>query len=88
MKNINPYVLPHFHGLTGEDDNMFLFEFEVLYRTYDYKIDAQKLRLLPSTLKEAVLRWFISLDGNSISTWDQMKQAFIKKYRPPQNPRH
>ena len=27
MKNISPSALPHFHGLTTEDPNTFLFEF-------------------------------------------------------------
>ena len=36
MKNISPSALPHFHGLTTEDRDTFLFEFVVIYRTYDY----------------------------------------------------
>ncbi|MCY6524861.1 hypothetical protein, partial [Actinobacillus pleuropneumoniae] len=30
MKNISPSALPHFHGLTTEDPDTFLFEFFVL----------------------------------------------------------
>jgi len=30
MKNISPSALPHFHGLTTEDPDTFLFEFAVL----------------------------------------------------------
>jgi len=30
MKNISPYSLPHFHGLTSEDLDNFLFEFFVI----------------------------------------------------------
>jgi hypothetical protein len=33
MKNIKPSSLPHFHGLTIEDPNILLFDFEVIYRT-------------------------------------------------------
>jgi hypothetical protein len=36
MKNINQFFVPHFHGLTIEDQYTFLFEFEVLRKTYDY----------------------------------------------------
>lgn len=39
MKNISPSALPHFHGLTSEDLDTFLFEFVVLCRTYDYAED-------------------------------------------------
>ena len=55
MKNISPSTLPHFHGLTTEDPDMFLFEFVVLCRTYDYAEDEQKLKLFSSTLKDAAL---------------------------------
>jgi hypothetical protein len=39
MKNINPFTLPHFHGLVYEYHDTFLFEFAVICRTYDYTID-------------------------------------------------
>ena len=72
MKNINPSSLPHFHGLTTEDPDTLLFAFAVLCRTYDYTEDEQKLKLFPSTLKDAALRWFmgflgiVSVGGKSI----------------------
>jgi len=69
MKNISPSALPHFHGLTSEDPDTFLFEFTVICRTYDYITDVQKLKLFPSTLKDAALRWFMGLLGHSITTW-------------------
>jgi hypothetical protein len=81
MKNIAPYDLPHFHGITTKDLDTFIFEFEVLYRTYECIAYAQKLELFPSTLKELTLIWFVSLEGNDIRNWDQMKRAFIEKYR-------
>ena len=80
MKNISPSSLPHFHGLTIEDTDTFLFEFSVIYWTYDYAEDEQKLKLFPSTLKDAALRWFMWLPSNSITTWAQMQQAFNDKY--------
>jgi len=39
------------------------------------------LKLFPSTLKDAALRWFMGLPGNSITTWAQMQQAFNNKYQ-------
>ena len=39
MKNISPSTLPHFHGLTTKDSDTFLFEFDVLFRNYDYAED-------------------------------------------------
>lgn len=39
------------------------------------------MKLFPSTLKDAALRWLMGLSGNSITTWAQMQQAFNAKYR-------
>ena len=58
MKNIPPSVLPHFHGKVHEDPNAFLFEFDILCRSYDYSVDVQKLKLFPTTLKDSALRWY------------------------------
>jgi len=69
MKNISPSSLPHFHGLTTEDRDTFLSDFVVICQTYDYAEDRQKLKLFPSTLKDATLRWFMGLPGNRITTW-------------------
>lgn len=55
IKNIIPTALPHFHGLTSEDPNTFLFYFIFVCITYDYTFDDKRLKLLPSTLKDATL---------------------------------
>ena len=34
MNNIPPSVLPNFYGMTSEDPDSFLFEFDILCRTY------------------------------------------------------
>ena len=81
MKNISPLDLTHFHGLTTEDPDTFLFEFVVIFRTYDYVEDEQKLNLFPSTLNDATLHWFMGLPGNNTTTWAQMQQAFNDKYQ-------
>jgi len=80
MKNISPSTLTHFHGLTSEDPHTFLFEFVVVCRTYDYTSDDRKLKLFPSTLKDAALCWFMGLHGDNIITWAQMQISFNKKY--------
>ena len=81
MKAIPLQHIPTFHGLTSEDPDAFLFEFDVLCRGYDYTTDAQKLKLFPSTLKGASLRWFMGLGGGVITDLDHMKAAFLKKYQ-------
>ena len=46
MKNIYLATLLIFHGLTMEYLDTFMFYFEVVHRTYDYVLDAQKLNIL------------------------------------------
>jgi len=81
MKNIIHIALPHFHGLTSEDPDTFIFELFVFCRTYDYAFDDHKLNFFPSTLKDATLHWFMGLPRGRITTWVQMQQAFKNKYR-------
>ena len=81
INNISPSALPHFHGLATEDPDTFLFEFFVICLTYDYADDEKKLKIFPSTLKDATFCWFMGLPGDSITTWAQMQQTFNNKYR-------
>lgn len=66
MKNIHLLALSSFQGMSIKDPDTFLLEFDVLCRSYDYTQDAQKLKLLPSTLKGATLRWFLGLEFAAI----------------------
>lgn len=81
MKNIALSSLPSFQGMTVEDPDTFLFEFDVLCRSYDYTSDAQKLKLFPITLKGETLRWFMGFGYASIRTWNDMKEMFLSKYQ-------
>ncbi len=81
MKAIPLQNIPTFHGLTLEDPDAFLFESSVLCRGYGYTTNPPKIKLFPSTLKGAGLRWFMGLGGDTINDWDQKKTAFLKKYQ-------
>ena len=80
MKNIPPSVLPNFYGMTYEDPDSFLFEFDISCQTYGYTDDTHKLHLFPATLKAAALKWFMGLGENSITSWDEMRKFFLRKY--------
>ena len=82
MKNIQPSILRNFYGTSIEDPHAFLFEFDVLCRTYGHTDDTQKLRLFPATLKGVSLKWFMGLGVNTIVYWIDMKSIFLKKYQP------
>jgi len=73
-------TLHSFHGLTSEDPDTFLFEFDIVCRGYDYITNAEKLKIFPATLKGIALRWFMGLGGRSITTWEEMRTAFLEKY--------
>ena len=85
MKSIPLQNIPTFHGLTSKEPDAFLLEIDVLCRGYDYTTDPQKLKLFPSTLKGAALRWslrwFMGLSVGTIQNWDQMKKTFLTKYQ-------
>ena len=77
MKNIPPSSLPIFYGKNNEDPNTFLFEFDILCRSYNYRQGTHKLKLFLATLKDFSLRWFMGLGESSIWTWDDMKTTFL-----------
>ena len=79
MNNIPLSSLPVFYGKSIEDPNTYLFEFDVLCRSYNYLHDSHKLKLFHVTLKDAALRWFIGSREFSIRTWDKIKNAFLEK---------
>ena len=81
MKNIPPSALPHFHGMTSDEPDSFLFEFDILCHGYNYIRDAQKLKLFPTTLKDSTLRWCMGLGEHTIRSWDDVRISFLKKYQ-------
>jgi len=81
MKNIPLSSLPTFYGKRSEDPDTFLIEFDILCRRYNYLQDAQKLKLFPTTLKDSALRWFMGLGESNTSSWEAMKDIFLKKYQ-------
>jgi hypothetical protein len=56
MKNILPSVLPNFFGLSTEYPNAFMYEFDIICRTYGYTNNAKKFHLFPATLKGYALK--------------------------------
>jgi hypothetical protein len=68
MKNIPLSTLPTFYGKNNEDPDTFLFEFDILCRSYNYVQDAQKLKLFPATALEKLLHIeFSSLCPSSLN---------------------
>ena len=81
MKNISPSVLPCFHANATEDLDEFLFEFDILFSNYNYTSSEKKLKIFHTTLMDNSLCWFMRLGGETVTTWDQMKQVFLENYQ-------
>ena len=84
MRNIPPYFSPNFLGMRSEDAETFLFEFEIVCRPYGYLLNTKNLRLFPTTLKDRSLKWFMSLETNSIGSWNDMCWYHPKTLFPSQ----
>ena len=81
MKKIPLSALPTFYGKISEDSDTFLFELNILCRSYNYLQDAQKLKHFLATLKDSTLRWFMGLGESNIRSWEGMKDIFLNKYQ-------
>lgn len=78
-------MLPSFYGKSNEDPYQHLNEFLELCTTVNVQNlseNALKLRLFPFSLKDRAKHWLGSLPTNSITTWAQLQQEFLKKYFP------
>ena len=64
-----------------EDPENFLFEFEIVCRSYGYLLKTQKIRLFPEILKDRAFKWFMSLGTNSIRSWNDMQNIFLEKHK-------
>lgn len=67
LKSIPPIVILTFFGYPHEEPNVFLFEFEILCRIYDYIIDPYKCKLFPFTMKAHAFRWFMGLVNKGVA---------------------
>jgi hypothetical protein len=75
--------LPTFLGLTHESPYDFLSEFQTICSTIQltgFTEDALKMCLFVFALKDRAKHWFQSLEPNSITSWDQLQQVFLKQY--------
>ena len=84
---IKPAVLnliKHFHGLPREDPFSHLEELTLLAQTTrsrNVQEDIWLMRLFPLSLKDKAAYWFRTI-GRPITTWPQLKSAFLKKFFP------
>ena len=71
-----------FGGLQGEDPHAHILTFLTVCATFKINgvtDDAIRLRLFPFSVRDKVQLWLASLPNESITIWDQLKQAFLHK---------
>lgn len=74
-----------FHGLANEDPYARLATYIEICNTVKIARvleDAIRLNLFPFSLFDEAKKWMHSFKGNSLRTWDEVVEKFLKKYFP------
>ncbi|XP_024178533.1 uncharacterized protein LOC112184501 [Rosa chinensis] len=77
--------LPTFHGLSMEDPNQHLMEFQFICTSMKPQgADEQilKLKAFPFSLADKAKQWLYELPSGRITSWAGMMKAFLEKYFP------
>ena len=86
MKSEMIRLLPVYQGVDYENPYSFMRDFEdvcsALLSTGS-PLHIIHMVLFPFALKEKAKIWFHSLAPNSIFTWEDMRNEFLKKFFPP-----
>ncbi|XP_024974888.1 uncharacterized protein LOC112512996 [Cynara cardunculus var. scolymus] len=73
-------------GLYSEDPHSHLRSFMEIIDSFlipDVSKDALRLKLFPFSLRDRARAWYNSLLPDSVTTWNEMAEKFLKKYFPP-----
>ncbi|CAN6557166.1 unnamed protein product [Malus baccata var. baccata] len=74
-----------FHGLSMEDPNKHLKEFEVVCSSMTpVNVDGSilKMKAFPFSLLEKAKDWLYELALGTVTSWESMKRAFLEKFFP------
>ncbi|XP_070676224.1 uncharacterized protein, partial [Malus domestica] len=77
--------IPKYHGLSMEDPNKHLKEFEVVCSSMTpINVDGNILMMkaFPFSLLEKAKDWLYELAPGTVTSWDSMKRAFLEKFFP------
>lgn len=79
------HLLPKFHGHAGEDPHKHLKEFHIVCSTMkppDVQEDHIYLKAFPYSLEGVAKDWLYYLAPRLITSWDDLKRAFLEKFFP------
>ncbi|KAM1769092.1 hypothetical protein ACFX12_046969 [Malus domestica] len=77
--------IPKFHGMSIEDPNKHLKEFEVVCSSMTpVNVDGSilKMKAFPFSLLQKAKDWLYELAPGIVTSWESMKRAFLEKFFP------
>ncbi|KAM1782263.1 hypothetical protein ACFX11_040745 [Malus domestica] len=77
--------IPKYHGLSMEDPNKHLKEFEVVCSSMTpVNVDGNilKMKAFPLSFLEKAKDWLYELAPGNVTSWESMKRAFLGKFFP------
>ena len=80
-------TLPQFNGLTAEDALTFIREFYSTVQTLPLQgltENELRMRCFPYCMKNEARTWLLTLEENSLYTWDEVYSTFMMKFYSPQ----
>ncbi|CAN6716412.1 unnamed protein product [Malus baccata var. baccata] len=83
LKSSLLHHIPKFHGMSIEDPNKHLKEFEVVCLSMtSVNVDGSilKMKAFPFSLLEKGKDWLYELAPETVTSWESMKQAFLEKF--------
>ncbi|CAN6725360.1 unnamed protein product [Malus baccata var. baccata] len=85
LKSSLLHHIPKYHGLSMEDPNKHLKEFEVVCSSMTpVNVDGSilKMKAFPFSLMDKAKDWFYELAPGTVTSWESMKRAFLEKFFP------
>ncbi|CAN6580968.1 unnamed protein product [Malus baccata var. baccata] len=83
LKSSLLHHIPKYHGLSMEDPNKHLKEFEVVCSSMTpINVDGSvlKMKAFPFSLMEKAKDWLYELAPGMVTSWESMKRAFLEKF--------
>ncbi|CAN6725339.1 unnamed protein product [Malus baccata var. baccata] len=85
LKSSLLHHIPKYHGLSIEDLNKHLKEFEVVCSSMTpVNVDGSilKMKAFPFSLMDKAKDWLYELAPGTVTSWESMKRAFLEKFFP------
>ncbi|KAM1249590.1 hypothetical protein ACFX2G_032941 [Malus domestica] len=85
LKSSLLHHIPKYHGLSMEDPNKHLKEFEVVCSSMTpVNVDGSilKMKAFPFSLMDKAKDWLYELAPGTVTSWESMRRAFLEKFFP------